>query len=157
MSEAIAGLVGALIGALAALGAQWLANMHERQAERRRQLVDLLSKHWDVCDQLWRVSMSARYTIEEMQAARQAGHSELIPELDERRRRELGESAARDSEAGFLIAQMRLLKLPVAEKAAELRKSSRFVSIKNSAHLHDAREQALTAYEGAASDLLATS
>ena len=51
MSDAVvtllAGLGGALIGATAAVGGQMLSNRHAREADRRREVVNLVARFWD--------------------------------------------------------------------------------------------------------------
>lgn len=52
---------------------------------------------------------------------------------------------------------MRLLRLPLADEADDLRKASRFVSVERDALLREAREAALLKDEEAASELLGRS
>lgn len=158
MSDAVvtllAGLGGALIGGSAAMGAQWQANRHAREEDRRRERVDLVARYWEATDRLWQTSMSVGYLIEDMQSERQAGHTDRVRELEPQRLARLADRSSADSECGFLLAQMRLLGLSLVEEATTLRKASRYPRVQHDTAATAAHTAALEAYESAASRML---
>lgn len=147
-----AGLLGAFIGASAALGGKWIDARHARKAEKRRQTDELLAKFWEATDRLWRASMSLWQTIQDIQANRQT--RDPIDELEVRRLREIQEKQDARIEARFLLARMRLLKLDVVTAAEALVKASEFMLIKDLKKLEDARQAALDTFEAKAAKLV---
>lgn len=146
----LAGLGGALIGALAALGSQGLAIWHQSRGERRREGVDLVSRFWAAADRLWTAVNSLEYTIVDLQASRQAGHGDRLDELDDRRLAEIAERKAATTEARFLLAQMRLLSPSLADPAQKLVEASSQFDHEHREALREFRETALEAFESAA-------
>jgi hypothetical protein len=146
----LAGLGGALIGASAAIGGQWLDHRHQRRADRRRELVDLVARFWDSTDRLWTAERSLTYTIQDRIASREAGHMDRLQELDEKRLREIADKTEADSEARFLLAQLRLLYPSVVDAASRLRDASANFAFEDRAELDAQRQAALVAYEQAA-------
>jgi hypothetical protein len=158
MSDAVvtlvAGFGGALIGAGAAMGAQWLANLHGRREDRRRELVELVARFWDAADRRWRSSESLEYTILSLMNAEQSKNVEVARIYEERRQEGLANQHAAETEGLFLVAQMRLLHPAVADPAKELLAASSTFNHQQRDELRAARQAALEAYELAATRLL---
>ena len=170
----MSGLLGAAIGASAALGAQAMNNAHQRDTERQREVSDLLAQFWEAADRMW------RHSGEYESLRRSASLAEAIvrgtvviqplvdiPETREQRERREGyESAVRhrdearaayvaaDAEAGVLIGRMRLRAVAVTPEAIELRQCSRYVDERKSHVLHQRHDAALDAYESRARDVI---
>ena len=139
------GLVGALIGAAAALGGKWVDAHHVRKAEKRRQAEDLLARFWEAADRYWRTSKSLRDTIEDIQAARGARHP--VDELHARRKSLLAEVSTAEVDARFLLARMRLNGWPIAVTAGSFLAASRFEVLVDPVSVHQMRETALAEFE----------
>jgi hypothetical protein len=151
----VAGLGGALIGASAAVGGQMLANRHAREADRRREKVDLVAKFWDAADRLWRTSQALDITIMSLMNAEQSTNMDAVRLYEERRQESLADQHAAETEALFLIAQMRLLHPQVAGSAQALCEASNTFDHHHRDEMRAARQAALEAYEGDAKRLLA--
>ena len=145
----LAGLGGALIGALAALASQGLAMRHQIRGERRRERVNLTSKFWAATDRLWAAANSLDYTILDIQASRQAGHHDRLDELNNRRLQEIAERQEAMTEARFLLAQMRLVHPSIAKSAQQLLDASSHFDHKHR-ETRQHRDDALDAFESAA-------
>ncbi|MGY0386324.1 hypothetical protein ACWZJV_05075 [Nocardioides sp. WG-D5] len=157
------GLVGALVGASAALGGKWIDARHARKAEQRRQVDELLARFWEVTDRMWnhaRDAYSHSLSIQQLPVGTPAFDPEEAPPVSEEDhadwRRQRSEAhwlwGEANAEAGFLLGRMRLLKLSIAEAADTLRSTSALYDGKRESF--GARDRALTAYEEAASRLM---
>lgn len=156
------GLVGALVGASAALGGKWIDARHARRAEQRRQAADLLARFWEVTDRMWRlnaeadhlVQLDGAYPVGEHPDPSQPSASEEVHADWKRRAVEARQGVEEaNNEAGVLLGRMRLMSLPIAEQAEALRfASSRHDYFSTAAATE--RTQALHAYEEAASRLM---
>lgn len=102
-SPSLAGLGGALIGATATVVGQMLANRHAREADRRRELVDLVARFWGAADRLWRTTEGLNVTVVSLVNAEQSAHHEAAQLFEPRRQTGLAEQHAADTEALFLI------------------------------------------------------
>lgn len=153
------GLVGALLGASAALVGKWIDGHYARKAERRQRAGDLLAQFWEVTDRMWRLCRRAAelehwttHPVDESPAPDEPSVSEAtIADFHAQLAGVRSRLEEANIEAGGLLGRMRLLNLPTAEAAKALRVGS--------AHFDGAksikkREQALAAYEEAASRLM---
>lgn len=147
---ALAGLGGALIGALAAIGAQALNHRHQGKAERRREQWELLARFWAAADRLSAAVISLDYTIGDIQASRQAGHHDRMPDLDSRRLAEIAERDAARGDVRVLLAQMRMLHPSLATPAQELFDASGVFDHQHRETMLQFREARLDAFETAA-------
>jgi hypothetical protein len=154
MMDFAAALLGALIGAGAALGAQALSNRSEKETVLRGEKVQLVSQLWSACDRLWRVTRALNYTIYDLVASRSAGHHERLPALNERRLTEIAEKHSAETDASFLTAQLRLLYPSIADEAATLLDASARHDVKAHRTYEDKRQVALEAFETAARKLV---
>lgn len=153
---ALIGLGGALIGAAAAMGAQWQANRHERRERRRHELVELVSRFWEACDRLWRAEEGLTYAVMALSNAKSGGP---VAEIYEARRQDsMSRRHTAETDGLHLLAQMRILHPAIAEAATGLYEAS-------DANLEHEQKAALTAqrldarhvFEEAASEFLDTS
>lgn len=116
-----AGLLGAFLGASAALGGKLIDVRHARKAEQRRQTDELLASFWGATARLWYASIDLIATIQELQAKPSMA---LLDELKTRRLRETQRIDEARTEAHFLLARMRLLRLGVVAAAEDLLEAS---------------------------------
>lgn len=154
MSEAvvtvIAGLGGALIGGLAAVTGQVLANRHANEAERRRELVNLVARFWNAADRLWFAGSGLKTAQALYQMAVQDENQKSAFDTSKLIDSGLADYRAAASEARFLNAQLRLLHTSVAAAAEALFQASDKFDV----HKEAARQAALETYEAAARKLL---
>jgi hypothetical protein len=154
MGEGFAGLIGALIGATAALAGQWLTVRHQRRAQRRRELIDLVAKFWDSADRLWRASEGLDTTVFSLLNVDKRNNPDAARVYQERRIQQLADKHAAETEGRFLIAQMRLLYPKIAAEATALCDASLHFEQGRGDELRAARQAALERYEQAATMLL---
>ena len=158
------GLVGALVGASAALGGKWIDAHHARKGEKRRQTGELLAQFLEVTDRMWRLNEEAddisrdmgQFPVGEWRHP-DVEESEVTDSEHLDRRRQLRETYQRareaNAEAGVLLGRMQLLALSVANSAEDLRQASSFYSHRNEPEVTTTRKKALDAYMKAASPL----
>lgn len=158
--SATSSLIGALIGASAALGGKWFDDHRSRKAEQRQRGTDLILQFWEVTDRMWRFSHETVELEQQIDGGPDAESAdpEEEPESEIWRARRAARSRPRltearngweeaSAEAGRLLAHMRLLNLPFADEASELRlASARFDGGKSI----EKRKEAVAAYEEAA-------
>lgn len=152
---ALVGLSGALIGALAAIGAQTLNNRHQEQAERRRELRDLIARFWADTDQVWRASQGVEVATMQIQSA--AGEGSLSEEFREAHERLRRENADRHNECEIdalrLLAELRIFYPALAEPASLVLARSRSFEHHKRREQREARSVAVRDFEEAASKL----
>ncbi|MEU4449885.1 hypothetical protein AB0F44_01075 [Nocardioides sp. NPDC023903] len=154
------GLVGAFVGACAALSGKWIDARHARKAEQRRQTDELLVRFWEIADRMWRLSEEGHFTIRTIDnlpvgepampgapPVSEEDHSVLAQQVRDAYR------AVREAEieAGVLLGRMRLLSLPIAEYAVALRDASVHYHYNRDDDAFSKRAAAVAAYEAAAS------
>lgn len=154
MLDFVAPLLGALIGAGAAIGAQALSHRSSKEFAQRKEMVDLVVSLWSACDRLWRATCSLDYTIYDLMASRQAGHQDRVADLDVRRQSEIAERDRAATDAAFLTAQLRLLHPSLAPAAEALRSASTRHKIEEHIKYEADRQVALEAFEAATRTLL---
>lgn len=110
-------IVGVVVGALIAWGANALLARRREVVERRRALQDVLAELLNVTDRLWDLDGDVKDSIVEVQAARQAGQTADLDELDQRRRSALARRAEARADAERLVAVL-ALSAPEVERAA---------------------------------------
>lgn len=154
MLDFVAPLLGALIGAGAAIGAQTLSHRSSKEFAQRKERVDLVVNLWSACDRLWRATCSLDYTIYDLMASRQAGHRDHLADLDDRRLSEIAEKHRAETDAAFLKAQLRLLHPSLAPAAEALRSASTKHKVEEHARYEADRQAALEAFEVATRMLL---
>lgn len=162
---ASAGMVGALVGAGAALGGKWIDAHHARKAEKHRQTGELLAQFLEVTDRMWRLYQEADDITRDM-AQFPVGewrHPDIdesevtdAEHVDRQRQRSEAYRGAREAnvEAGVLLGRMQLLGLSVASSAEELRQASSYYSHRDEPEVTAKRTEALDAYLKAASALI---
>lgn len=157
IAVALIGLFGALVGAAAAMSAQWQANCHERRERRRHELVDLISRFWEACDRLWRAEEGLTYSVIALPSAEQSGSP--VTEIYEARRQDsMSRRHAAETDGLHLLAQMRVLHPAIAEAATHLYEAcDANLEHKQKVALTTQRLRARDVFEEAARDFLGTS
>jgi hypothetical protein len=150
MLNFLAPLLGALIGAGAAIGAQTLSQRSSMKSAQRKERVDLVANLWSACDRLWRATCSLNFTIYELSASRQAGFRDLLADLDERRLSEIAEKRSAETDAAFVTAQMRFLQPSLAPAAEMLRSASTRHKAEEHGRYEADRQAALDVFEDVA-------
>lgn len=164
MISGVTGLLGALIGAGAALFSKRMDAAHAREAERRRQIDELLAKFLEVTDRLWRLIQDVedvRVDIGQYPLGAWRDPEEEDSEVSStehlnrlRRLSEANDGAQEaDVEAGVLLGRMQLMGLSVASSAEDLRQASSYYSYSGEPELTGKRKKVLAAYMEAASPL----
>jgi hypothetical protein len=154
MLDFVAPLLGALIGAGAALGAQTLSNRSSKEFAQRKERVDLVVHLWSACDCLWRATCSLDYTVYELMASQRAGHRDQLADLDDRRLSDIAQKHRAETDAAFLTAQLRLLHPSLAPAAETLRIASTRHKVEEHGKYEADRQAALEAFEVATRMLL---